>query len=160
MPGTDDRYLGFLISDSGRLLRTVFDRRVREMGLTRSQWLVLRRLDWRPGASQSELAELLEVERATAGRLIDRLEENGWVERRADPADRRLKRIHMTPEGERVNNAIRPIARAIVEQALAGLSPGDQERLTDMMVEVKRGLQALADEGWPQNAAAREEEHV
>ncbi len=100
MPANDERYLGFLITDCGRLQRTVFDRRVRALGLTRSQWLVLRRLDRNPGAAQSELADLLEVEKATAGRLIDKLEENGWVERRADPADRRIKRIHMTQKGE------------------------------------------------------------
>lgn len=149
MSSAEDRYLAFLISDSGRLLRIVFDRRVRPMGLTRSQWLVLRRLDWHRGASQSELAEILEVERATAGRLIDRLEENGWVERRPDPADRRINRIYMTAEGEKVNDAIRPISHAIIEEALSELAPAEQEKLADMMVEVKRRLQAMVDEGKP-----------
>lgn len=147
MPVTEDRYLGFLISDAARLQRTVFDRRVRKLGLTRSQWLVLRRLDRHPGASQSELAEMLEVEKATAGRLIDRLEENGWVERRADPADRRINRIYMTGKGEQVNNTIRPIARAMVEEALSDLSPDEQEVLTDMVITMKRRLQAMVEEG-------------
>lgn len=160
MPERDERYLGLLLSDSARLLRTVFDRRVRTLGLTRSQWLVLRRLDWHPGASQSELADIMEVEKPTAGRLIDRLEENGWVERRPDPADRRIKRIYMTGEGERVNNQIRPISRAIVDDVLSDLSPEDQEKLADMLVEVKRRLQALALEGAPDKAELRELEEV
>jgi MarR family transcriptional regulator for hemolysin len=160
VPETDERYLGLLLSDSARLLRTVFDRRVRALGLTRSPWLVLRRLDWHPGASQSELAEVMELEKATAGRLIDRLEENGWVERRPDPADRRIKRIYMTEEGERVNNIIRPISRAIVDEALSGLPPEDQEKLIDMMIEVKRRFLAMAGEGGQGEAAVPELEEA
>src|SRR5687767_15536469 len=74
----DRRYIGFLISDVARLMRASFDRRVRRIGLTRSQWLVLSLLYRRPGISQTELAEMLEVERATAGRMIDRLEAKRW----------------------------------------------------------------------------------
>ncbi len=58
------------------------------LGLTRSQWLVINRLYRRPGATQSELAEMLEVEKATAGRMVDRMEKKGWVVRRPDAADR------------------------------------------------------------------------
>ena len=145
MPTDDERYLGFLISDAARLQRTVFDRRMRRLGLTRSQWLVLRRLHRKPGASQSELAELLEVEKATAGRLIDRLEDNGWVERRPDADDRRINRIYMTQEAEKINLKIGPVAEAMVEESLQGLSAKDRERLTDLMIHVKRRLQAMAD---------------
>ena len=65
MPNTDD-FVGVMISDVARLLRTAFDRRVRRLGLTRAQWLVLTRLHRRPGASQSELADMMEVEKAPA----------------------------------------------------------------------------------------------
>lgn len=158
MPERDERYLGLLMSDSARLLRTVFDRRVRPLGLTKSQWLVLRRLDWHPGASQSELADIMEMEKATAGRLIDRLEENGWVERRPDPADRRINRIYMTEKGERVNNMIRPISRDIIEEALEGMSKADREKLIDLMIEVKRSFQIMAEEGVPELAIEAERE--
>lgn len=140
----DESYIGFVISDVARLLRTVFDRRVREVGLTRAQWLVLTRLHRRPGASQSELAEMLEVEKATAGRMIDRLEANGWVVRKADPSDRRINRLHLTDEAERVHMAIRPIAEATVNDALAGLSVRQRATLTDLMGRVKSELQTLA----------------
>src|SRR5215207_10606853 len=102
MPNTDE-HIGVMISDTARLLRTVFDRRVRRLGLTRAQWLVLTRLYRRPGTSQTELAEMLEVDRASAGRMIDRMEKGGWVERRADPVDRRVKRLHLTPEARRIH---------------------------------------------------------
>ncbi|MGI9386594.1 MAG: MarR family winged helix-turn-helix transcriptional regulator [Methyloligellaceae bacterium] len=118
---------------------------MRRLGLTRSQWLVLSRLHRRPGASQSELADMLEIEKATAGRLIDRLEENGWVERRPDTADRRINRIYMTAEAEKINIRMRPLARGMVEESLEGLSAEDREQLTDLMLHVKRRLQAMAD---------------
>jgi DNA-binding MarR family transcriptional regulator len=139
----DESYIGFVISDVARLLRTVFDRRVREVGLTRAQWLVLTRLHRRPGASQSELSEMLEVEKATAGRMIDRLEANGWVVRKADPRDRRINRLYLTDEAERTHKAIRPIAEATVDDALAGLSARQRATLTDLMGRVKSELQTL-----------------
>ncbi len=98
MPNTDE-YIGVVISDVARLLRTEFDRRVRRLGITRAQWLVLTRLHRRPGASHSELAEMMEVEKATAGRMIDRLVANGWVERRTAADDRRVKRVYLTRRG-------------------------------------------------------------
>ena len=140
----DENYVGFVISDVARLLRTVFDRRVREVGLTRAQWLVLTRLHRRPGASQSELAEMLEVEKATAGRMIDRLEANGWVVRKPDPFDRRINRLYLTNEAERTHKAIRPIAEGTVNDALAGLSDRQRATLTDLMGRVKSELQTLA----------------
>ena len=91
------------MSDVARLMRTVFDRRVRGFGLTRAQWLVLTRLYRRPGASQTELADMLEVDRASAGRMVDRMEKGGWVERRADAGDRRVNRLHLTAEARQAS---------------------------------------------------------
>ena len=93
MTKSEDKDLGYLISDAARLMRTVFDRRVRRLGLTRAQWLVLARLHRHPGASQSDLADMMEVEKASAGRMLDRLERKGWVERRSDPVDRRVNQL-------------------------------------------------------------------
>ncbi len=140
---SEERYLGYLISDAARLQRTVFDRRVRQLGFTRSQWMVLGRLGRQPGVSQTELAELLEIERATAGRLIDRLEENGWLERRPDETDRRIKRIYLTKSGKKVHETISPIAEAMLEEELSGLSDAERKLLTELMVNVKRQLQGM-----------------
>ena len=126
MPNTDE-YIGVVISDVARLLRTEFDRRVRRLGITRAQWLVLTRLHRRPGASHSELAEMMEVEKATAGRMIDRLVANGWVERRTQRDDRRVKRVYLTPEAERVHKRIWRVAEDTVEcRARRSLSAGKQ----------------------------------
>ena len=103
MISDDERHIGFLISDVARLMRTAFDRRVRKLGLTRSQWLVINRLHRRPGATQSELAEMLEVEKATAGRMVDRMEKKGWVDAEWGLSElgRRAKFYKLTPRGRR-----------------------------------------------------------
>jgi MarR family transcriptional regulator, transcriptional regulator for hemolysin len=140
-----DEHIGFMISDVARLMRTVFDRRVRKLGLTRAQWLVLTRLHRRPGASQSELADMMELERATTGRLIDRLEIKGWVERRAHSGDRRINRIYLTAEAERVHKRIWRIAQATIADALANLSGRDAEQLLRLLGRVKGRLLDIAD---------------
>jgi MarR family transcriptional regulator, transcriptional regulator for hemolysin len=142
-----DEYIGFVISDVARLMRTAFDRRVRALGLTRAQWMVITRLHRRAGASQSELAEMMEIEKATAGRLIDRLEAKGWVERRADAADRRVKRIYLTRAAEQVHRRIWRIAEATVADALGDLATSEAKVLGDLLRRVRRRL--LADAAGP-----------
>ncbi|MFZ5781365.1 MAG: MarR family winged helix-turn-helix transcriptional regulator [Pseudomonadota bacterium] len=140
----DEGYIGYMLSDVARLIRTVFDRRVRNMGLTRAQWLVLTRLYRRPGSSQTELAEMLEVDRASAGRMIDRMQRNGWVERRPDGADRRINRLHLTAEARRVHVEMWRVAESTVDDALASLTPQERVQYTELTAKVKGRLQALA----------------
>ena len=149
-----DQYIGVVISDVARLLRTEFDRRVRKLGLTRPQWLLLTRLHRHPGASHSELADMLEVEKATAGRMIDRLEANGWVERRAEPGDRRVKRVYLTAEAERVHKRIWPVAESTVDDALADLTSQEGKQLMALLVRVKKTLTSVVDEVPARKAAA------
>jgi DNA-binding MarR family transcriptional regulator len=145
LPQDDERYFGWLAADVARLMRTVFARRVRALGLTRPQWLALVRLKRRPGASQSELADMMEIEKAPAGRIIDRLVEKGWIARRPDPDDRRINRIYLTDLGERVHAAIRPISEATVADALGGLTDAEKDRLTDLLSRVKSRLVEIAE---------------
>ena len=144
MPNTDE-YIGVVISDVARLLRTEFDRRVHRLGITRAQWLVLTRLHRHPGASLSELAEMMEVEKATAGRMIDRLVANGWVARRIQRDDRRVKRVVLTPEAERVHKRIWRVAESTVEDALAGLSAPESKQLMSLLQRVKKTLVSAVD---------------
>src|SRR5262245_19228482 len=153
MPNTDE-FVGAMIADVARLLRTAFDRRVRKLGLTRAQWLGLTRLYRRPGASQSEFADMMEIEKATAGRMIDRLEAKGWVERRAQNGDRRIKRIYLTPEAERVHKRIWRIAEATVDDALADLSSQESAQLMRLLARVKKSLIAVLDGPAGRNGAA------
>ena len=95
--------IGFLIHDVSRLRRTVVDKALRPLGITRSQWWVLANLSRDDGTAmmQTELARVMDVGKVTLGGLIDRLESCGLVKRQADPHDRRAKRIVMTQKGSR-----------------------------------------------------------
>ena len=140
-----ERHIGWLVADVARMMRTVFDRRVRALGLTRPQWLALVRLKRRPGCSQSELADMMEIEKAPLGRIVDRLTEKGWIERRADRLDRRINRIYLTDRGERVFAAISPSSVATVEDALTELSTQDREQLSRLLAVVKTTLADMSE---------------
>lgn len=146
MSPDDEHYIGYTITDVARLLRTVFERRVRSLGLTRAQWVTITRINRHPGLSQSEVADLLEIEKATAGRLIDRMEAKGWIERRADPLDRRINRLHLTDEAKRMHALIWPIAEETVDDALSDLSSSERKTLSRLMQNVKGRLLELADD--------------
>lgn len=154
----DEVHVGWLVTDTARLLRTVFDRRVRGLGLTRPQWLAIVRLKRRPGASQSELADMMEIEKAPAGRIVDRMEEKSLIERRAHPADRRINRIYLTLRGERLFDAISPLSEQTVQDALSELSAREQEVLTHLLSRVKTTLAGFAESdpqpelSWPLEA--------
>ena len=139
----DDILFAILVSDVARLLRTELDRRARGAGLTRSQWLALSRLARFPGVSLSGLAEMLEMEKAPAGRLIDRLEDGGWVTREPDPSDRRIKRLYPTAEAEAIYKKMRKIARETMSEAFAGLSAHEHDQTCMVMATVKSRLQEM-----------------
>ncbi len=160
MSSDDERHIGFLISDVARLLRTAFDRRVRRLGLTRSQWLVINRLHRHPGVTQSELAEMLEVEKATAGRMVDRMEQRGWVVRRADATDRRVNRLYLTADSDLIQVRLANIAEHTVGDALSLLSAREQDQFREQMMRVKRRLQTMLDPETTKGTEVRETDAV
>src|SRR5665213_2765148 len=100
-----EREIAFIIMDVARMLRTYADQRGRRLGISRAQWTVLVRLQRSEGLKQAELAEILDLQPISLTRLLDRLAENGLIERRADPNDRRVNRLYL-----------RPAARPLLEQ--------------------------------------------
>jgi MarR family transcriptional regulator for hemolysin len=97
LPKVLESDLLFVLHDVARLMRVRTDQKARAHGMTRAQWVILVYLERRPGISQNDLAGLVEVEPITIARLVDRLEARGVVERRLDPSDRRVRRLHLTP---------------------------------------------------------------
>ena len=90
------RNLGFLVHEVARLMRRSFDRRVQSLGLTQAQWRALVHLSRCEGMNQAALAEILEIQPITLTRLLDKLQQSGWIERRQDQADRRMFRLYLT----------------------------------------------------------------
>lgn len=137
------RNFGFLLNDVARLLRTAYDRRIKALGLTRSQWWVLTHLFRGDGVSQTELAETLEIEKPTLGRLLDRLEAKGWVRREHDARDRRVWRVHLTDAVEPALRTMRDVAAELRRDALAGMSAAEREKFVDALIAIKSNLQRL-----------------
>ncbi|MFT6581130.1 MAG: DNA-binding MarR family transcriptional regulator [Alphaproteobacteria bacterium] len=135
-----EHLLGFILNDVSRLLRTRFDQRARRYGLTRSQWRVLVHLVRAEGIIQSGLAEILEIERMTLGRLIDRLESAGWVERRPDEKDRRVRRLYLTATARPTLDGMMQIVTDMHDEALNGLSDDDKNRLMESLTVIKGNL--------------------
>jgi MarR family transcriptional regulator for hemolysin len=137
------RSLGFLLADVSRLVRRRFDGRARTLGLTRAQWRVLGQLRRREGINQTELAEILEVETITLGRHIDRLEAKGWVERRRDPADRRVWRLYLKEKAQPVLDQMRKLSEATRQEALGGIPEAEREQLIELLLKIKSNMTAL-----------------
>ncbi len=139
-PDHFDRSLGFILSDISRLARREFDRRVRGLGLTRAQWLFLYHLARRPGSSQSELAESLQMERISVSRQAQRLERAGWIERSDHQHDARAYHLNPTRKAERIVSRLATVAAELRDDYLQGLPAARRESLVDDLLLIKANL--------------------
>jgi DNA-binding MarR family transcriptional regulator len=147
--------IAVLMSDSARLLRRRFDARVRSLGISRARWQTLFAVSRQEGATQTQLADALDVETITVGRMVDRLEEAGLVERRADPADRRAWRLFLTPAAHPLLEQLRPLGVEVTEEALAGLSDAERDTLGGLLERVRGNLSGRGDAGLREPPALR-----
>lgn len=134
------RNIGFLIHEVARLMRRNFHRRVSALGLTQAQWRTLTHLSRHEGINQSALAELLEIRPITLARLIDRLQNAGWVERQKDPADRRVCRLYLTEAAQPMLVEMQQRAAETRKDALAGLSQDEQAQVLHLLDSLKQNL--------------------
>lgn len=135
-----DENIGTMMAQVSRLLRRRFDERVRGIGVTRPQWQVLTLLKRHEGINQGGLAEILEVEPITLGRMIDRLQDSLLVERRPDPTDRRAWRLFVTGKGEAAIEELRPFACETLDSALEGISKPEQQALMEILDRMRTNL--------------------
>jgi len=134
--------IGFLIHDVSRLRRTVADKALRPLGITRSQSWVLAFLHRHEGSgmTQSELAKEMHVGKVTMGGLIDRLEEGGYVERRSDPTDRRARRIYMKPKGANLVEKMQTVSEDLNAEIFGGIPDRDVVKVEAVLARVKQKL--------------------
>jgi len=143
MTETANTAFGFLVSDLTRLLRRQFDRRAVHLGMTRAQWRALKRVHLEPGITQSGLADLLEMDPIAVGRVLDRLQGAGFIERRPDPADRRCWRLHATAKAEAVVGELDRLAAALRQDALRGIPATEVKRMLSVLQRAKDNVLAL-----------------
>lgn len=133
---------GFLIHDVSRLRRTIYDQRLKSLGITRSQWWVLAHLSRKDseGFMQVELARLLDVGKVTLGGLIDRLEDNGFVVRAPDKIDRRSKRVLMSAKGKALVDKLFNVSKGVNTEITKGISAKEEQALIAVLSKMKRNL--------------------
>jgi MarR family transcriptional regulator for hemolysin len=139
-PRSPRREFAFLLNDVARLLRTFADQRARQFGMTRAQWAVLVRLEHAEGLKQSELAELLDLQPITLTRLVDRLCASGLIERRADPADRRAKRLFLTPQARPLMDRLAELGGDMMATVLEGFDLATIERMIGELARARDNL--------------------
>src|SRR5580704_16610592 len=122
LPRSLNREFAIILKDVARMLRTDADYKSNQFGVTYAQWVVLARLDRFEGLKQSELAEMLDLQPITLTRLLDRLCDSGLIERRADPNDRRAKRLYLTPAARPMLIRLGDLGEELMTTALAGVS--------------------------------------
>ena len=132
--------IGFLMADVSRLLRRVFDERARSIGVTRPQWRVLTVLAREEGINQGMLADRLEVEPITLSRMVDRMQDAGLLERRADPDDRRAWKLYLSDNATPLIAELRTLGEILSDEALEGISDAERDALTDLLGRVRCNL--------------------
>lgn len=141
MPLSKDRSLGVKVMRVSRLLRRRFDRRARDMGLSRAQWQTIACVRRSPGATQRRIAELLEIGEVAVGRSIDRLVDAGWLERKADPGDRRVYRIYLTRAIEPVLDELARMSDEEDAVAFQGFDEAERALFADMLDRMARNIE-------------------
>jgi MarR family transcriptional regulator for hemolysin len=143
---SNNREFAFILNDVARLLRTYADQKARKIGMTRAQWAVLVRLDRTQGLKQCELADILDVQPITLTRQLDRLCHNGLIERRADPTDRRVKRLYLTPAAKPLLDRLGDLGEELLGTALAKLDAAAVNQMLKHLSLVKENLRQAIQE--------------
>lgn len=136
------RSIGLKLSVIARQLRLNFDQSTKLRGLTRAKWTLIAAVSSNPGATQRIIAQALEVSEITAGRLIDRLCEEGYLKRSENPSDRRAYRVHLAAGAQPVLDKLDEVAKSHEAQIFAGFDNEDLEKLDELLEAIARNLSA------------------
>lgn len=149
------RSVALKLSIVARQLRVSFDQSAESCGLTRAQWTVIAVVARNPGATQRTVAEALEIAEITAGRLVDRLCEDGYLRREQKPSDRRAYCVHLTPAAEPLLAKLDDLARVHEARIFAGFESEALEKLDSLLERIAQNLSKLRTRSEAQRAAAK-----
>ena len=132
--------LGFLLEAATRLYCRRFQTLAQDLDLSWNQCRAITCVARSQGLTQTALAELAEIDPTTLGRMLDRMEQQGWVERRADPMDRRVHALTITNTGKQLTDQMPHFLEMTSEEALRGLSNGQRRLLLSLLAQVRANL--------------------
>ncbi len=132
----------YIIHELSRMISTAFDQAMARHKLTHGQWWAIMHIYENQGVSQSDLASVMQMGRASAGKLLERMETKGWIERRPDPTDSRVRRVYLADGVLPVMSVIGAEAEELYETMLGNLDPEFEIRLLDGLRQIKSNAQA------------------
>ncbi len=133
----------YIIHELSRLIATNFDQAMARHKLTHGQWWAIMHIYENPGASQSDLANIMQMTRASAGKLLERMEAKGWVERRPDPSDNRVRRIYLADGAVPVFKLMGTEGISLFQNLLGTLAPPDELKLLEGLRHVRSNAQRM-----------------
>ncbi len=136
----DNTRVAPIIHEIALMAARIFNKRVKKIGFTRSQWEVLHLLHYNDGKTQTEIAAQLIMARPPLGKLIDRLEKDQWVQRRTDPSDRRVKRVFLTKKSTPLFEPLEKHVSDIGDMATAGFDDNERQKFIDMLLTTHKNL--------------------
>jgi len=138
--GSVDMNFLFTLGEVQRLVRAYADKEAGRFGITRAQWAVLAKVERNEGMKQNELAEQMEMQPITLTRLIDKLCDNGWIERRGDVTDRRVNRLYLLKAGRALLGRLSSLRSELTATALESIHPADAHRLLAQLEQIKENV--------------------
>lgn len=140
------RNFGFILKNLERLYTKRFGALAQELSLNLPECKALFHLARNEGISQKRLAELAEIEPMTLVRMLDRMESDGWVERRPDPNDRRARTLYVRSGATPILEQIDKLSAQMRAEALAGLNAEQRNQLMGLLEHVYQNLSSAKDE--------------
>ncbi len=140
MRGSVDMNFLFTLGELQRLVRAFADKQAARYGMTRAQWAVLAKVERYEGLKQSELADMMDMQPITLTRLIDKLCDNGWIERRGDDTDRRVNRLYLRKAARPLLVKLAELRSELTATALQGINPADANRLLTQLELIKENV--------------------
>jgi MarR family transcriptional regulator, transcriptional regulator for hemolysin len=138
--GSVDMNFLFTLGELQRMVRAYADKEAARYGITRAQWAVLAKVERNEGMKQSELAEQMEMQPITLTRLIDKLCDNGWIERRGDDTDRRVNRLYLRKAARPLLGQLAGLRSELTATALEGISPTEAHRMLSQLEMIKENV--------------------
>jgi MarR family transcriptional regulator for hemolysin len=150
MRGSVDMNFLFTLGEVQRMMRAYADKQAARYGITRAQWAVLAKVE------RTELAEMMEMQPITLTRLIDKLCDNGWIERRGDENDRRVNRLYLRKAARPLLGKLSGLRSELTATALEGITPADSHRLLAQLDLIKENVRNAVQN--PANEPPRKEQ--
>ena len=148
----DTQKLGLVLVETARAWRTKLDQRLRPLGLTQGKWTTLVHLAWGGDKlTQRELASRIGIEEATLAGLLDRLQTDGWIARKASEHDRRCKTVHLQPRSKKVLSQIFETAHDLRQELIAEIPQSDLETCMHVLARIRDKADAVTQEAVIQN---------